>query len=109
MEATHTMTIEDMMDALDEVLDKFQWAYPDRSQNRGEVEVDRDAEDLVLAVYVPDNDTPDNEHVKELLVSIPISLHQPPEDQIRDLIHMYLCHESDEQMWFGEERTFYPH
>jgi hypothetical protein len=100
--------IELAMDAIEIELETFQWAFPDRSYNRGELNVDRDKKELHLVVWCPDNDDPYNEEVKPLLVSKPVTS-QGPRVQIRDLIHEYLCHEADEQMWFGDDRPFYPH
>ena len=101
------IAMPDIYDALDEVLDTFAWAYQDRDQLRGEVHVDRDEHRLVLIVYVRDSDSLDEE-VAPLTVSAAIT-QAHPQDQIRELIHWYLCHEADEQMWFGQERVFYPH
>lgn len=102
------LTLNDAMDAIEAELDNFQWAYPDRANNRGEVEVDRDTGELVLIVWVADNDTPEDNTAKPLRASIPVGFDNA-RFQIRYLIHMYLCHEADEQIWFGEERPFYPH
>ncbi len=101
-------TITEAIDAIDLVLNTFQWAYPDRGNNRGEFHVDRDAQRLVLIVWVQDNETPDDEEAKPLNVSQPVT-HEDAEDQIRSIIHNYLCHEADEQMWFDGVRVFYPH
>jgi hypothetical protein len=96
------------MDAIESELETFQWAYPDRSENRGEIEVDRDDKQLNLIVWCRDNEDPDNEEVKPLRVTKPVTS-QDARIQIRSIIHDYLCHEADEQMWFGEDRPFYPH
>lgn len=101
-------SVAEAMDALESVLDTFQWAYPDRSENRGEVELNRETSELILCVWVRDNEDPDDESVKELHATIPVTTQDAPE-QIRALIHDFLCHEADEQMWFGESRPFYPH
>ena len=95
-------------DELEAVLDTFQWGYPDRSANRGEVTVDEDGETLLLTVWTHDNQSTD-EHVHPLEVRQDIDWFSTPERVIRDLIHGYLTHEADEQMWFGEEQPFYPH
>lgn len=97
------------IEEIESVLDTFQWSFPDRTQNRGEVYIDHDKDELVLSVYALDSDNPEDEFVKELLVTVPLSRQQSPEDQIRNLIHLHLCHEADEQMWFGEDRLYYPH
>jgi hypothetical protein len=99
----------EMFDQLDEVLDTFQWAYPDRGNNRGEIHVDREACRLVLVVWTQDNEDPDNEATQPLNVSVDVDPSEDPRDQIRELIHSYLTHEADEQMWFDQERIFFPH
>jgi hypothetical protein len=100
--------IEPVMNELDAELETFQWAYPDRNYNRGEIHVERESGQLVMVVWCRDNDDPDNEEVKPLRVSRGITT-QEPRQQIRGIIHEYLCHEADEQIWFGNERPFYPH
>jgi hypothetical protein len=96
-------------DDMDKALWDFQWAYPDRGNNRGEIHVDRETNQLVLVVFTQDNEDPDNEMAQPLDVRIDFNTYESPEAQIRDLIHGYLTHEADEQMWFGNERPFYPH
>jgi hypothetical protein len=102
------MNANQVMDAIERELDTFQWAYAGRSDNRGEIYVGRDTRELHMEVWVADNETPDDEEVKPLQVTIGIT-DQNPRDQIRNLIHQYLCHEADEQMWFGNDRPYYPH
>lgn len=97
-----------IIESIEEVLQTFQWAFPDRSTNRGEISVDRDSNEIVLEVWCLDNDDPDADEIKPLIVRKPLS-DEDPHLQIRDIIHDYLCHEADEQMWFGNERLFYPH
>lgn len=97
-----------IMNEIEEELKTFQWAYPDRGDNRGEVQVNHEEQKLVLIVWCRDNDDPDSDEIKPLIVTMPIT-DDDPQDQIRAIIHGYLCHEADEQMWFGEERPFYPH
>jgi hypothetical protein len=98
------------MDMIDKELETFQWSFGlDRSNNRGEVSVDRDEHLLRLEVWVADNDTPDDPTAKPLIVTLPISTYDDPQEQIRNLIHSYLCHEADEQIWFKDDRPFYPH
>lgn len=101
-------SVQEAMNVIESELDKFQWAYPDRSENRGELEVECESETLVLIVWVRDNEDPVDETVKPLHVSQPITT-EDAQDQIRSIIHNYLTHEADEQMWFGEVRVFYPH
>jgi hypothetical protein len=91
------------------VLDDFQWAFPDRSENRGEVTIEEDGTTLLLTVWTHDNENADDDHVHPLEVRTDINFRRSPEDNIRDLIHGWLCHEADEQMWFGMERPYYPH
>lgn len=101
--------IQRAMDDIEKVLETFQWANGvRRDQNRGEIHVDRDQQKLVLEVWVADNEDPEDDSVKPLNVSVDIDYHAPW-DQIRGIIHQFLCHEADEQMWFGEERPFHPH
>lgn len=93
-------------------LDTFQWALPDRSENRGEITLDENT--LRLVVWCMDNDPddptdPDSEYLKPLDVAMPWDPYMDPRDQIRRIVHGYLTHEADEQMWFGDERPFYPH
>lgn len=96
------------MDAIEVELETFQWAYPGRAENRGEIEVNRDNNLLQLVVWCRDNDDPGDEEFKPLLVTKPVTS-QGAKVQIQSIIHDYLCHEADEQMWFGEDRPFYPH
>lgn len=101
--------IHKVMDGLEKELETFQWSYGvRRDQNHGEIHVDREGQRLVLEVWVADNEDERNDEVKPLNVSVDIDYHDP-RDQIRSLIHQFLCHEADEQMWFGEERPFHPH
>ena len=102
---------ESIMDAIDAELQTFQWSCgADRGNNQGEIYVDREDRKLHLRVWCFDNEDDDPEAwVQPLDVTQDIVLREGPREQIRDLIHGYLCHEADEQMWFGEERPFYPH
>src|SRR4029077_8153379 len=103
---------EDYRTRLNDVLDHFQWAYPDRGQNRGEVTVDPDDDDtLLLTVWCQDNANPDSDDLGMLEVRRPIDFYDSPENNIRYLIHGFLTHEADEQMFFGPqaECLFYPH
>lgn len=101
--------IHRVMDDLEKELETFQWAYGvRRDNNRGEIHVDREEMRLVMEVWVADNEDADSEEVKPLIVSLEITHHEP-RDQIRSLIHQFLCHEADEQIWFGNERPFHPH
>lgn len=108
---TTTDTRADYLACLQGALDNFQWAYPDRSQNRGEVMIDPDDDDiLLLIVWTHDNESNDEE-VHPLEVRQHIDFLNAPENNIRLLIHGYLTHEADEQMFFGPlgECLFYPH
>jgi hypothetical protein len=108
-------------DAINEELRWFTWEYPGGGDNRGEVSIDTTAGDgdeqmpkwLRLDVWVADNEDPDDERVKPLRVLVDVfSLRQEnAREQIRGLIHGFLTHESDEQMFFGpnHEMTFDPH
>ena len=103
------MLSQTKVDEFEAALETFQWAYPNREQNRGEVYVEDD--DLILIVWCQNTDTPEDEKIYPLRVSIPIDEYTPARNQIRNIIHMYLTHEADEQMWFGDPptRVFYPH
>lgn len=101
---------EQIMDAIAQELQTFQWSCgADRSQNRGEIWVDRYEKKLTMEVWVNDNEDPGDDKLKPLIVSQSVMEYRDPREQIRDLIHRYLCHEADEQIWFGEERPYYPH
>lgn len=111
MTDTTMMTGAAMLEA---VLDTFEWTYGG-GENRGEVHYDPEVGTLVLEVWVHDNDDPDDERVKPLLVSQAIcpdyevrSL-DDARDAIRALIHGFLTHEADEQMLFDGVRTYDPH
>lgn len=109
MIADNEIIIDWIMDAIEHELETFQWSYGmNRADNRGEIHVDRENHKLVLEVWTADNDNPDDEELKPLLVSVEIN-DDSPRNQIRDLIHGYLCHEADEQIWFKDERPYYPH
>lgn len=104
----------------------FQWSIT-RSENLGEIDVDYrdDSPSLVLSVWAVNNDNPDDGDyaLTPLLAVTPIDF--PPRlignpsdielqrwarQEIRRIIHMHLCHEADEQLWFGDhERPFHPH
>jgi hypothetical protein len=112
MDEKPAMFFDWLMDKLNEELETFQWSYGmDRSNNRGEIYVDREEHRLVLEVWTADNDQDENgdDTLKPLNVSVPITTYPEPREQIRNLIHLYLCHEADEQIWFGDERPYYPH
>lgn len=64
---------------------------------------------LRLSVWVADNDNGHDATVKPLEVLMHVDRYQLPEKQIRQLIHTFLCHEADEQMWFGNTRPYHPH
>lgn len=97
---------------IDRELDHFQWATPGRDGERGTITVDYGSWELLLEVWCQDNDgdptDPTFEELKPLTVRVPLT-NTDPRLQIRDIIHKYLCHEADEQMWFGDERPFHPH
>lgn len=102
--------IDRVMDAIDAELHTFQWAHPDRGDaNRGEVYLDRESRKLHMTVYCRDNESPGDEEFHPLDVAQDVVIGESPREQIRSLIHGYLCHEADEQMWFDGSRPFYPH
>jgi len=96
------------LDDLDVVLGTFQWAYPNRDENRGELSLDRSTTELVLCIAVNDHDSPDDD-VLFLEGRCPVNFHLTPQENVRAAIHAFLCHEADEQMWFEGERIFHPH
>lgn len=98
----------EIYDAIDEALDTFQWSR-DRGNNFGEISLNRDAGRLHLVVYVADSDDPDDEETKPLDISQEVDLWDTPEVQIRAIVHWFICHEADEQLWFNNDRPFYPH
>jgi hypothetical protein len=100
-------SIDEIAELIEVELETFQWAYPGRTDNRGEIGIDYDTMELVLEVWTRDNDDPSTEVVRPLHVTLPIR-RMAPREQIRDIIHQYLCHEADEQMYFGEDRPYYP-
>lgn len=104
--------MEAMYARLEEELDHFRWAYPGQEENQGEVHLDTEAGTLVLVVWTHDTENPDDEEMHALDVSRPVDPDMDPRQQIRRLVHAYLCHEADEHMWFGPgagEQTFHPH
>lgn len=92
-----------------DVLDRFSWCYQDGDQTRGEVSIE-DGRMMLLVVWCEDNeaDAP-GEGVQPLEVRQAIDFSESPEANIRNLIHGYLTHEADEQMYFDGQRIFYPH
>lgn len=100
-------------DRLEEVLDTFQWAYQDREHNRGEISLDRDAGQLVLTIFVEDSEDESWQHGETPLLPLegrfPVDTYKDPQAMVRAVVHAYVCHEADEQMWFDNERVFDPH
>jgi hypothetical protein len=102
--------IDRIMTEIERELEIFQWSYGvNRSDNRGEISVDRENRRLILEVWTADNESAEDYTIKPLHVSVDVGTFYSPREQIRRLIHLYLCHEADEQIWFGEERPYYPH
>jgi len=100
---------EQVFAALDDVLDTFEWRAPGgNGETMGEVTLDRDRGLLVLSLHVRDTQTSEEELVP-LTGTVPVRLDVPPTRQVRDAIHMYLCHEADEQMFFNGKCLFDPH
>ena len=96
-----------LYDEIDKVIDTFQWGYGDAVY--GEVRLDRESNTLRLQVFCMDTEDPDGDEAGLLIASREVTDYESPQEQIRNLIHWHLAHESDEQMWFNGERTFYPH
>lgn len=94
-----------------EVLWSFHWApgHTDEALGKIGLTVDDGRLALELEVWVADNDNPADHGLKPLSVITQVDRFRLPEDQIRSLIHAYLCHEADEQMWFNAARPFHPH
>jgi hypothetical protein len=107
MKTAQDTYIEEWLTRLDDVLWTFQWSL-DRANNFGEVSLDRETQRLVLHTNPLDSDDPEGDALS-LILSRDIDFNVSPEQNIRDLIHFHLCHEADEQMWFNNERPFYPH
>lgn len=88
----------------------FHWG---RWGNDADGEVGLDVEDgklmLKLDVWTVDNDAPSEESIKPITVTTEVDRFRLPEQQIRSLIHAFLCHEADEKMWFDSARPFHPH
>jgi hypothetical protein len=107
------LTREEYYDRLDKVLDTFQWAYQNREYNRGEITLDRETAELVLHISVPDSEDVDYDPAETALVPLEgrfgLDWSLTPHDQIRAVVHAYVTHEADEQMWFNNERIFDPH
>lgn len=94
-------------------VNNFEWVIPGRPEVHPVVSIEpnqaiRDPQYsmLVLTAYVPDNDHPEN--IGKTAWCMPINWYMPADVQIRQLIHSFLMHEVDEQMWFSGQRTFYP-
>jgi hypothetical protein len=100
-------------DALDEALDTFQWAYQDREHNRGEIHLDRDTNKLILTIFVEDSEDESWQHGETPLLPLEgrfeVDMTKSPTEMIRAVVHAYVTHEADEQMWFNNERIFDPH
>jgi hypothetical protein len=99
-------TVKDIKD----YLWTFEWAYPN-GEPRGEVVVNTrmGVPRLLLTVYTADNDDPDDREVKALAVTRSIRPYVPAAVQVRDIIHWFLTHEADEQMFSDGVRIFDPH
>lgn len=91
-----------------EILWNFHWGR-DRGEPNGEIDlaVVDGVLNLRLQVWVHDNDS-DDPTIKPLEVLMAVHSGSP-EQQVRSIIHTFLCHEADEQMWFGNERPYHPH
>lgn len=102
-----TYTYDDM----DKVLDTFQWAYQSREYNRGEVTLNRETGRLELVIFVSDNDDLEglDKETIPLVAGADFNPWKNPAVQVRELIHWFICHEADEQLWFDREQIFYPH
>jgi hypothetical protein len=89
----------------------FRWIDVDSpDDNRGEVEVYAEGGKarLELAVWVHDTEHPEVREVSILRVNADVTT-APAQEQIRSLIHWYLCHEADECLSFDDVIPFWPH
>jgi hypothetical protein len=64
---------------------------------------------LSMRIWVADTDDDEESEFKPLNVSQDVVDDESAEEQIRSLIHGYLTHEADEQLFFRGQRPFYPH
>lgn len=105
------MTRAATLAALAGAIDIFAWQRTGQDGTLGEIDIDYkqfpDGPRLRLLVWTPDNENGDDEP-RALSVWAPI-VDSDPREQIRNLIHIYLCHEADEQLWFGNDRPYDPH
>lgn len=68
-----------------------------------------DPDELCMRVWVFDTDDEEQDQpLVPLVARIPVDPDMPGEDQIRRLIHQFLCHEADERLYFNGERPFFP-
>ena len=92
-----------------ETLWNFHWGRDgDEPTGRIELAVEDGTLCLELETWVADSDG-NSDAVKPLTVTVPVDAFRLPEEQIRALVHAHLCHEADEQLWFGDSRPFHPH
>jgi acetone carboxylase gamma subunit len=89
--------------SLEEAVDTVEW----KGSHGAGFNVDRKHHKLEMTIWVRDTEDPDNEELVGLIGKRDITDHDG-RDQVRAMIHQYLCHEADEQLEFGGERPFYP-
>lgn len=61
-----------------------------------------------MHLFVHDSDADEFEELHTLRTSVDVDPYEDAKQQVRGLIHGYLCHEADEQIWLDGERPFYP-
>lgn len=61
-----------------------------------------------MSLYVYDTNDDEAEELKPLNTSINVDAYEDAAQQVRGLIHGFLCHEADEQIWFDGERPYFP-
>lgn len=61
-----------------------------------------------MTLFVHDSDDQGFNELHSLHTSVNVDPYEEAKQQVRGLIHGYLCHEADEQLWIEGERPFYP-
>lgn len=114
---TTTTRAEAWIAALEVELDTFELDSHLYGQMAGDsfvAEVDGDGDvRVVMTVWCADNnpDDPADDRVKSFAVSMTADLGMGAREWIRFMLHQWICHEIDETIYFGQDRSrpFYPH
>lgn len=101
---------------IEDILWNFEWKSPHYGSVGGDAfffeELENGRMRIGLTLYVVDSDedpeSEDFEGVKALNSSINMDEYEPAPAFLQGFIHAFICHEADEQIWFGDERPFYP-